>query len=273
MDKKDYPLARDKRVSRNKVMRKRQICAIHYHEEYELYYMLDGKTTYFIGDEIFCIEKGNFVCIPPEILHMTDSRECMRNERILLHFREELFDEKTASLLEALSSLRVIYIPDHYLPILEELLFKIEAEFNQNEKGKEILLDLYILELLTLLCRYRCAQKANIKESDTIIYRISEYIRDNFERDITLQSLSKTFAVSQGYLSRKFKAVTGMGLNQYITYERIANGERLLRETGRSVTEVAELCGYNDSNYFATVFKKMKGVTPLKYRKQQELRR
>ena len=76
------------------------------------------------------------------------------------------------------------------------------------------------------------------------------------------------FAVSEGYLSRKFKQVTGMGLNQYITLVRISNGEKLLRESNLSVTEVAECCGYNDSNYFAAVFKRVKGVTPLRYRKQ-----
>lgn len=267
-DHKEYPLAKDRQVSRNKVIRKRQISKIHYHEEYELYYMLDGKTTYFIGDEIFSIEKGDFVFIPPGIIHMTDNRECMNNERILLHFGDELFDEKTMPILKIMQSLRVIYIPDNHLPELEALLYKIEVEFSQEEKSREILLNLYFLELLTLLCRYRCERKASITESAAIIYRISEYISANFEQEITLESLSREFAVSEGYLSRRFKAVTGMGLNQYITYVRITNGERLLRETESSVTEVAQSCGYSDSNYFAAVFKKIKGVTPLKYRKQ-----
>ena len=262
----EYKLARDRMVSRNKVMKKRIISEIHYHEEYELYYMLDGSTTYFIGDEIYSIEKGNFVFIPKGIPHNTDNGSCRYNERILLSFSGDIFSEKTKPLLEQLSRHRVIYVPEAYLPQLEEILFKLEAENAQEEKEKDILLDLYILEVLSLLCRYQCERKAHIYESDKIVYQISEYISSNFSEDITLESLCKTFAISEGYLSRKFKAVSGIGLNQYITYVRVSNAERLLRESSLSVTEIAERCGFNGSNYFSAVFKKIKGVPPLRYR-------
>ena len=57
----EYKLAKDRMVSRRKIKQKNITSTIHYHEEYELYYMLDGSTTYFIGSEIYSIEKGNFV--------------------------------------------------------------------------------------------------------------------------------------------------------------------------------------------------------------------
>lgn len=201
----------------------------HYHDTYELYYMLNGRTTYFIDDEIYSVEKGNFVFVPKGVIHNTDNENCKNNERLLVCFGEECFEGK----------------------------------------ARELLLELYIQELLAFICRYRCERKVHIRESDKIIYSVSEYVRRNFDQDITLESLSRTFAVSEGYLSRKFKLVTGIGLNQYITFVRISNGERLLRESSLSVTEVAEKCGYNDSNYFAAVFKRIKGVTPLRYRKQK----
>ena len=262
----EYKLARDRMVSRRKITKKWVESEIHYHEEYELYYMLDGRTTYFIGDDIYSIEKGNFVFIPKGIPHTTENRNCRYNERILLSFSGDIFNEKTNPLLEELSKKRVIYVPDAYLPQLEELLFKLEAEYAQEEKEKDILLDLYILEVLSLLCRYQCERKVHIHESDKIVYQISEYISANFSEDITLESLCKTFAISEGYLSRKFKSVSGIGLNQYIMYVRISNAERLLRESSLSVTEIAERCGFNGSNYFSAVFKKIKGVPPLKYR-------
>lgn len=261
----EYKLAKDRMVSRNKVKRKRYVSSIHYHEEYELYYMLDGSTTYFIGSEIYSIEKGNFVFIPRGIPHNTDSKNCHSNERILLSFSGDIFDHKTRPLLEALCEHRVIYVPDAHLPQLEEILFKLEAEYAQEEQS--LLLDIYILELLALLCRYRCDRKAHIQESDKIVYTISDYIRSNFEQDITLEQLCKTFAISEGYLSRKFKAVSGIGLNQYITYVRISHAEKLLSESDLSVTEIAERCGFNGSNYFTSVFKKIKGMTPLMYKK------
>ena len=260
-------LSRDLMVSRNKIINKRMVSLVHYHEEYELYYMLDGGTTYFIDGEIFSINKGNFVFIPSGLSHQTDNQNYRHNERILISFRKEIFPETNQYILEELAKSRVIYVPDTQLPVLEALLFKIEAEFKQEEKGKSVLMDLYIQELLTLLYRYKCERKSIIQESDKIVYTISEYIRSNYSQDINLKSLSEKFAISEGHLSRKFKAVSGLGVNQYITYVRISHAEKLLRDGDLSVTEIAEKCGFCGSTYFASVFRKVKGVAPLAYRK------
>lgn len=266
---KEGTLARDLMVSRNKIINKHLVSTTHYHEEYELYYMLDGGTTYFIDGEIFSINKGDFVFIPRGLSHNTDNQNYRHNERILISFREEIFHEDQRFILEELAKTRVVYVPDTQLPVLESLLFKIEAEYVQSEKGKEVLLDLYIQEVLTLLYRYKCERKSVIQESDKIVYTISEYIGKNYGQDITLKSLSKDFAISEGYLSRKFKAVSGLGVNQYITYVRISHAEKLLRDSDLSVTEIAEKCGFCGSTYFSSVFRKLKGVPPLTYRKQE----
>ena len=73
--------------------------------------------------------------------------------------------------------------------------------------------------------------------------------------------------MSPGHFSKKFKSVTGFGLSKYITQVRILNAEKLLLHTGLSVTEIAGCCGYSDSNYFAAVFKAVKGVPPYRYAK------
>ena len=266
--KMEYNMVKERLVSRNKVVKKHQVSVPHCHDTYELYYMLKGRTTYFIEDKIYSVDTGNLVFVLRRVIHNTDNENCKTNERLLVSFEEKLFEGKAGDLKEQLMPLRIICIPDDYLPAVEELLYKIEAEYAQHEKGRELLLELYIQQLLVLICRYRCERKVHIRESDKIIYTVSDYIRLHFEQDITLEILSRMFAVSEGYLSRKFKQVTGMGLNQYITLVRISNGEKLLRESNLNVTEVAERCGYNDSNYFAAVFKRVKGVTPLRYRKQ-----
>lgn len=264
----DYPLVKERMISRRKVIREHQISTPHYHDDNELYYMLMGRTTYFIDNEIYSVEQGDFVFVPKGLIHYTDNESCKNNERILLSFDDEFFNDSAGEWLKQLKALRIISITDNYRPVIEELLFKIEAEYRQREQGREFLLKLYIRELLILICRYRCEKKRKIRETDEIIYSVSEFIRGHFEQDITLESLGRSFAVSESYLSRKFKQVTGIGLVQYITFVRISNGERLLRESDLTVTEIAKRCGYNDSNYFTAVFKKIKGVTPLRYRKQ-----
>ena len=59
-------LSRDLMVSRNKIINKRMVSLVHYHEEYELYYMLDGGTTYFIDGEIFSINTSDNTSSPTQ---------------------------------------------------------------------------------------------------------------------------------------------------------------------------------------------------------------
>ena len=73
--------------------------------------------------------------------------------------------------------------------------------------------------------------------------------------------------MSKSHFCRKFKFVTGLRYSEYVTNVRITNSEKLLRETNLPITEISERCGFNDSNYFASVFKRLKGITPYKYAK------
>ena len=115
------------------------------------------------------------------------------------------------------------------------------------------------------LARFRLDYKPNLSQTDSAVHIISKYIRKNYSQDLSLESLSRVFAMSESHLSRRFKAVAGIGINEYITFVRIMNAEKLHKETDLPITEIAGRCGFNDSNYFSTVFKKAKGTTPLKF--------
>ena len=83
----EYPLVGEKMVSRGKVVRKHQISPPHCHDTYELYYMLKGRTTYFIEDKIYSVDTGNFVFIPRLLIHNTDNENCKTNERLRVEGR------------------------------------------------------------------------------------------------------------------------------------------------------------------------------------------
>lgn len=253
----------DSLISRDKAVNRRKICGVHYHDEHELYYMQEGRTTYFIDDEIFSVEKGDFVFVAKGILHRTDSGDCRKNARILLNFPDSVFDGEARQLYQELCSYPVICVPKDKETELEEQLLRIEREYKNGGRYSGLLINSYILELLAQLCRYRCERKKVIRESDQIIYEITAYIGENYSQDISLQKISRKFAISESCLSRKFKAVTGIGINRYITFVRISNAEKMLQGGRISVAEAARSCGYNDSNYFSAVFQKIKGVTPF----------
>ena len=184
-----------------------------------------------------------------------------------MSFEDAIFDEGTRPLLEKLSECNLIHIPANKAYLVQDLLTKLQIEANREDEYRETLMKLYILELLALLCRLKYDYTPQISESEKLINAIADYICENYSQELTLSVLSKQFALSESCLSRKFKAVSGFGLNEFITSVRIHNAERLLAQGDLPVTRVAELCGYSDSNYFAAVFKKIKGMSPVKYGK------
>ena len=257
-------LIKEPLVSRYRVKHKRIVGQMHYHNEYEFYYLMEGTSTYIIDGEIYPVEKGDFVFVPQNVLHMTDSLSSQKiMERFLLSFDESIFSDKNRYLLNALTETRIIHVPDTILPIIESIIAKIETEYKQTNIGKDALLSVYIIELLAM-------KKNKIRESDRIIYDVSDYIMLHYAEDISLKNISKTFNISESYLSRKFKEITGLCLNQYITYIRISHAEKLLENSPLSITKIADLCGFCGSTYFSSVFKKVKGVPPLTYRKQKK---
>lgn len=254
---------RDPPISYDKVVNRRKYCSIHFHSQHELYYLVSGETKYLVGDEIFRLEPGDFIMVPRGVLHQADSETCLHNERILLSFEDEIFDPVTRPYLEELCACKQIRIPANTRPAAEELLRKLQNESERPDPFQPALSRLYILELVTLLCRLRC--DCAPKEESGIIRAVLEYIRENYSQDLSLKTLSRQFAISESCLSRKFKAAAGVGISEYITNVRIHHAAQLLTGSDLSVTEVASRCGYNDSNYFSAVFKKVKGTTPLKY--------
>ena len=127
---------------------------------------------------------------------------------------------------------------------------------------------MYIHELLIFINRYRIpVVETVLNESQKIIKKVTDYINENYDKPLKEEEVAETFAMSKSHFSRKFKSITGLRYSEYITNVRITNSEKLLRETRLPITEISQLCGFNDSNYFAAVFKRLKGITPYKYSK------
>lgn len=240
---------------------------VHVHPWHELYYLKKGRTRYLVDDEIYPVEDGNLVFIPKGRYHMTDSGYREMVERVLLSFDDELFDADTAPVLDELMGVRLISIPMHRLEGLEALLDSMEQALRLDGALGEATRKIYSLAILSYICRYKRDFTPKVSEADRIVHEVAEYVSSHFADELSLTSLAHRFSLSESHLSRRFKALAGMGLNEYITHVRILNAERLLAEGNTSITDVAVACGFNDSNYFSTVFKKQKGVTPLRFAK------
>lgn len=98
------------------------------------------------------------------------------------------------------------------------------------------------------------------------IKSILEYVKINFLKDISIQTLSEEFYVNPSYVSRLFKKELGKTFTEYLSALRIEHACSLFEKTDLSIAEIAEKSGYDDYFYFNKVFKKFTGKTPYQYR-------
>lgn len=92
------------------------------------------------------------------------------------------------------------------------------------------------------------------------------YIHNNFNQEISIQSLSDKFYLSPNYLCQLFKKEVGENFVEYISKQRIQYACKLLDETDLSINQIGEKCGFNDYFYFTRIFKRINNKTPTQYR-------
>jgi AraC family transcriptional regulator len=97
--------------------------------------------------------------------------------------------------------------------------------------------------------------------------KVEDYVRERLADDISLESLAELAHLSPFHFSRVFKQTTGMSPLQFVTRERIARAQQLIRETSRSLIEIGLEVSYTSPSHFAKVFRQVTGVTPNEFRR------
>ncbi len=103
---------------------------------------------------------------------------------------------------------------------------------------------------------------------DSRIFEVLTYIEKNLEKDLSDIRLSQEINLSTQFFRRLFKNEVGVSPKRYVIKKRIDKACALLLYSKISVNEIAELTGYSDRYHFSREFKKQKGVSPAKYRKE-----
>lgn len=98
------------------------------------------------------------------------------------------------------------------------------------------------------------------------IHIAMKYINKNFNKNISLESVSEHIHLNPQYFSRYFKNNTGVNFIEYVSKLRIKEGKKLLVSTEKSISRISMDIGYIDPAYFTKVFIKYEGISPHKYR-------
>jgi AraC family transcriptional regulator len=96
--------------------------------------------------------------------------------------------------------------------------------------------------------------------------KVEDYVSDHIGEEVSVEKLAELVELSPSHFSHVFKESTGMSPLRFVVRERITRAQQLIRETSRSLIEIALDVGYTSPSHFAQVFRRVVGVTPTQFR-------
>ncbi len=142
---------------------------------------------------------------------------------------------------------------------IEKSIAKIKARNQLQEYAKSV----DDMQVLQELIDVRLFQDEHFKTKYVQI--MLDFIKNNYNKKISLQDISEQHQVSTVYLNGKFKEETKHTFNDFLNRYRIMKATQMLRQGDKLVYEVAELTGFHDYKYFSQVFKKYAGTSPTQF--------
>ncbi|HHW48994.1 MAG TPA: AraC family transcriptional regulator [Clostridiaceae bacterium] len=248
----------------------------HFHNSYEIIYVLEGKTRYHINDKEYFVDKNSLVFINNMETHHVKVLEYPYKRYFILikpdYFRSVIDEPILSSIFRNRSdSFRhVIELGSEGLREINDIIENLYYELNKKEAFWEAAVKSDLYRLFIILYRNYQAYfpLRSLNSSMQTITEIQKYIEEHYLEQISLEDISKLFFMDKYYLSHLFKKVTGFTFKEYIILQRISKAKDLLFHTNDDIIRVCMNSGFNNVNHFIRIFKKYEGTTPYQYRKR-----
>ena len=127
----------------------------------------------------------------------------------------------------------------------------------------------YLLEaLVAMIGQIPVMYDKQIKEQEDMecAKHIKIYLDEHYNESCSLDDMAEDLNMSTSYLAHTFKNTTGYSPGQYMIWRRIGEAQTLLITTRYPITQVSTMVGYDNTNYFSSLFKKLVEMRPKEYR-------
>lgn len=254
---------------------------VHSHGFYELVIIMEGTATHIIDAEEYVIKAGDVYVVGGETSHGFKDVKNLSLCNIMYH-PGTLFPSGGIRMLPGFQALFVLepqcrkeYGFRHKLQLspggqdtVRELADIMHAEFERRLAGCEAVLQSYFLALAAYLSReYMLSRDAADGTNDLMnLANAVAYMESHFMEPVTLKLLSDFLSISTRHFIRIFQKHYNSTPIDYILRLRLVHSLELLKDGRWNITEVADRCGFADSNYFSRQFRKRYGLSPRGYR-------
>lgn len=255
----------------------------HWHTPVEVIMPTENEYQVEVSSgETYTLREGDIMFIRPGSLHRILAA---KGRRIIFQFSMNVlnslddFDEFFPSGIQ-----EIIITPETHPTIHEDcqrLMLEIKEEYLSAAPLKDAAVYSKLLNILVLIDRNSTifneafANSTDNKQKEYIdkFVKITEYIKQHCNEDITLDEIAEISGFSKFHFSRLFRQYTGTSYYKYVNQKRIDYAEQLLIDPEISITEAAVQCGFNSISSFIRMFKQLKHCTPTEFRGMHRGRR
>ena len=228
-----------------------------WHQHIELLYCFVGRAEVLIEDCRLEFNTGDVVIIDSGKIHSLIAYE--KTEFFCVHI-----DRQYCTLNEIdTDRMKFISRVENGIELIESIT-KLKKAIDGETLFSTAHINSALLELMILLCeKYSVEVPADVKMSVSFkrVRHLMTYIKQNFDKKLTLELLANEVGINKYQLTREFKAATRQSLNEYINAIRCNYAKRMI-SGGMSVSEAAFSCGYRNLSYFSKTYKKYCKMLP-----------
>ncbi|MDD9268775.1 helix-turn-helix domain-containing protein [Paenibacillus sp. GCM10023248] len=252
----------------------------HRHDATEIMYTIQGSCLVEVQEgpshtEKVALTKGEFIIINADVPHRLIVDETCRMLNVEFRFPQgkgvfpsiqELAaeDRLLLTLLEAETAYLVLRDGDEVYHTMRSLVLELDKAAAKSD----LMVQLLIAQLLIRIARlWQESVGSGLAPSERYVRLSTEYLHQNYDRDIQVKDIAGAVNLHPGYLQRLFKAHTGQTLMAYLTVIRMEKAKMLLLETDVPIADICDYIGVGSRQYFHMLFKEHTGLTPADFRK------
>ena len=265
----------------NKVVRNGDF-PLHKHNKAELYICVGGSAN-------DCINGSDRLVLPGDVYVLTADTEHLQSNMndfrcCIFQFDMELFLSRAKDFnLDEKQGFRSLFIDDvkdkldgigtqNFFVDIDTVKYAEQvAELMLSESDLDIL-DILFVSLISLVCakcrRRETGEKWKAYEN---ISEVVYYIEQNYDKPLTLSELASLSHYSCRHFTRLVREYYGKSPMEYLDAVRIKKACELLLHTSYSMVQIAQMCGFEDNNLFSRHFRAAEGISPTRYRKQNQI--
>ncbi len=235
-------------------------------DEYILIYCMKGEGIIELGREKYYLHENEAFCIPSRTGHVYYAVKDNPWTILWVHFKGEdvgLYPLDGRKVIRFLSQNALNRIQS-----LFELLFWV---LDRNYTLGNFIYVSQVLQLILSEIYYR-EKGQEIPAQNKHVTNVIRYMYKNIDKELTLADISEEFQLSKSYLSAIFKSYTKKSPIEFFLELKMNEACKYLRSSDVYIYEVANMLGYSDQYYFSRIFKKIVGVSPKEYRKDDSVR-